>query len=52
MLNFFLGAIFGGFVTFFVVVMISINRTDEERMQQNNTSVNQKNGDRDDGKSL
>ena len=49
MLNFILCAIFGGFVTFFVVAIISINKTDEERMQPEPTPVSKENGDKDAG---
>ena len=50
MLNFFLGAIFGGFVTFVVVAIISINKPDEECMQPKTTPVSKENGDKDAGK--
>ena len=50
MLNFILGAVFGGFVTFVVVAIISINKTDEERMYPKPTPVSKETGDSDAGK--
>lgn len=38
MLQFVLGAIFGGFIAFVVIAIVSINKADEEHMQPTPTS--------------
>ena len=50
MLEFILGTLFGGFITFVVIAIISINKTDEEPMQPKPTPVSKENGDSDAGK--
>ena len=47
MLQFILGVIFGGFVTFLVVAIISINKTDEEYMQPKLNPTNKELGEDD-----
>lgn len=47
MLQFILGVIFGGFVTFVVVAIISINKTDDEYMQPKPNCANKELGEDD-----